>query len=244
MRWRIQNASEPNFSVLIIWQWLVLASGAPESFSTNLMQKHQLFNPCALESRDRLPTFFCFFSLLPCNSELKCWRIGTLTPPRICIHMQIHSCSVLACYLFNMRHDNKAREMCACLPRVGWVARHVQVDWRDANNRHRPDGRTGIMSAEGDTNVGSRWHGWTWWDKNAHLTNDQQTLQSSKLIRIQLPVTYNKNGNKEARKEKIHLANTSESNDNLHCIIFLLRTLDATVASICGDSSSSCLQQL
>lgn len=55
-------------SVLIIWQRLVLASGAPESFSKNLMQKHQLFNPGALESRDRLPTFFFFipfFLLIP-----------------------------------------------------------------------------------------------------------------------------------------------------------------------------------
>lgn len=50
-------------SVLIIWQRLVLASGAPESFPTNLMQKHQLFNPGALENGDPLPTPSSFFSL-------------------------------------------------------------------------------------------------------------------------------------------------------------------------------------
>lgn len=79
-------------SVLIIWQRLVLASGAPESFSTNLMQKHQLFNPGTLESRDRLPTFF----FIPFFLLIQNWNVGRLArwPSRICIHMQIHSCSV------------------------------------------------------------------------------------------------------------------------------------------------------
>lgn len=104
-----------------------MASGAPESFSANLMQKHQLFNPGTLESRDRLPTFFFFCSLLSFNSELKCWRIGTLTLE----NLHSHANPQLLCtasYLFNMRRDNKAREMRASLPRVGSAARRVQVD--------------------------------------------------------------------------------------------------------------------
>lgn len=92
MLWRIQNACEPKLSVLIIWQRLALASGAPESFSANLMQKHQLFNPGTLESRDRLPTFFF---IIPFFLFIQNWNVGGLArwPSRICIHMQIRSCS-------------------------------------------------------------------------------------------------------------------------------------------------------
>lgn len=139
-------------SVLIIWQRLVLACGAPESFSTNLMQKHQLFNPGALESRDRLPTFFFFipFFLLILN-----WNVGGLVR---WLPENLHSNAnpQLRCYLFNMRHDNKACEMRMSLPWLRRVARHVQVDWKDANNRRRPRTRAGVMSADGKVNVGSQ----------------------------------------------------------------------------------------
>lgn len=101
MLWRIQKCLQVRLSVLIVWQKVDWAPGAPESFSANLMQKHQLFNPHALESRA---------SLLSFDTELKCWRIGTLTPE----NLHSHANPQMDCNknnLFGMYRDNKAWEM-------------------------------------------------------------------------------------------------------------------------------------
>lgn len=56
-------------SVSIIWQKFVLTSGAPESFSTNLMQNINSLTRMLWRARLHSRAF---------DSELKCW-IGTLT---------------------------------------------------------------------------------------------------------------------------------------------------------------------
>lgn len=115
-------------SVLIIWQKVDFVSGAPESFSTNLMQKHQLFNPHALESKTRLLSF---------ASELKCWRIGTLTLE----DLHSHANPQLVCNknnLFYMYNDNKAFEMCEAPFVVSTVALPVRVAAEDPLDKCPP----------------------------------------------------------------------------------------------------------
>lgn len=85
-----------------MWRKVVLALGAPESFSKNRIQKHPLFNPYALESEAWLLSF---------DSELKCLRNGILTLE----DLNLHANSQLLCKkkkFFYMYLDNKACEMC------------------------------------------------------------------------------------------------------------------------------------
>lgn len=91
------------------------------------MQKHQPLNPYALESKARLLSF---------DSELKCWRIGTLTLE----DLHLHANPQLVCNknnLFDMYHDNKACEMCEA-PVVAFTVKPealpVMVDVEDTTS--------------------------------------------------------------------------------------------------------------
>lgn len=183
------------------------------------MQKHQLFNPRALESRDRLLSLFvCFFF-----NKIQNWNVGGLArwPLRICIHMQIHSWSVTQIIYSTCTMITRLTRRCQCDLFIcfggggccsrgqrrlcRWVQR-MQIT--GVNPQRRRDNFSGKKSQEvrvSGWQISARWHEVDLKPTRLYLrTGSLQTSDSkrSSVIRIQPPA--NTATNQEARTENRH----------------------------------------